>query len=439
MLRGYAYLLVFLCVCFGAPCADAQAIDPYFDQDLRSATADPRYAHLATATEKVRVYRLHNFTPADWDTWDPTFRGTMDAAAAAKLRSAAAAPLANGGRRQALTSVAVAAPASTALMLAPVPPLTPAEQSAAAKNAKPATIPADDTAGQWVAYLRKDFSDLYSINSPNIPADSTGATLSYSLDQVARNSIWSGEGALFTGYNYLAPQFGLNGQPYILGFTAGPYYTWNATFNSNRADASKNNNVQTAGAAAELATGNFLGVDDFFEFTRVAVGETRDYVKNTSSLSVAADFIPVYQPLRLHYPIWIKTFGSSQLGIRFDPDFRIQYDSLDGGNKPLLLSNRTDALRIGPQVGIWLRPFDAVPYLENTIVNAIYHWDEELYSRQSLYWAEVDLTYKFNANVGITASYQNGKNESTGATTNLFKISLSSALDFCSSVCSTGQ
>jgi hypothetical protein len=127
------------------------------------------------------------------------------------------------------------------------------------------------------------------------------------------------------------------------------------------------------------------------------------------------------------------------LGIHFDPDFRIQYDSLDGGNKPLLLSNRTDALRIGPQVGIWLRPFDAVPYLENTIANAIYHWDEELYSRQNLYWAEVDLTYKFNANVGITASYQNGKNESTGATTNLFKISLSSALDFCSSVCSTGQ
>jgi hypothetical protein len=362
---------------------------------------------------------------------DPTFDGLVSATAAARLRSR----IVTTGRKPPPPPIDTKVIASTS---ATVPAAsTPVQSPLVAKNPQPAAAPANNSAGQWVAYLRKDFTDLYSINSPNIPADSTGAAFSYSSDQIAKNTVWSGEGAVFAGYNYLADQFVLHGQPYILGFTAGPYYTWNATFNSNSADASKNSDVQTAGGVAELAAGNFLGVDRFFEFTRVAVGETQNYVKNTSSLSATADFIPVYDPLLIHYPYWIKTFGSSQLGFRFDPDFRIQYDSINGENKLLLFSNRTDSLRVGPQVGLWLKPFGAVPYLENLIVNAVYHWDEELYSRQSLYWSEVDFTYKLNANFGITATYQNGKNENTGASTNLFKISLSSALDFCTSGCSS--
>lgn len=311
MLRVCVYPLPILFVCITAVPVIAQGVDPYFDQDLLYANADPRYAHLTTATEKVRVYRLHNYAPGNWDAMDPNFDGIIGAAAAAKLRSLTVYSSTTAGRKpqpsKDTTPSKVVTSASPTVVSVP----TPLQSPVMAKSPQRTATLTNDSTGQWVAYLRKDFTDIYSINAPNSPASSTGATISYSNDQIAKNTIWSGQGAVFGGYNYLAPQFGLNGQPYILGFTAGPYYTWNATFNSNSADASKNTDIQTFGGVAELAAGNFLGVDRFNEFTRVAVGGVQDDVKNTSSLSATADFIPVYDPLLIHYPHFIKTSDSS--------------------------------------------------------------------------------------------------------------------------------
>ena len=409
--------------------AQAQPPDLYFDQDLQSANADPRYAHLAKASEKVRVYRLHHYAPGNWDALDPNFDGVIDAGGAATLRASAA----NAARPAQPKQRSSAAAVSKAAVSAPTRAAGAASQQLLVKS-KP-TSTADDSLGQWVLYVRKDFTDIYSISAPNAPASSVGATFSYTNDRIAKNTTWSGQGAVFGGYNYLAPQFGLNGQPYILGLSAGPYYTMTRVFNSSSAAASKNADTQTYGAVAELALGNVLCVDRFNEFTRVGVGGVQDNIKDTSSLSATADFIPVYDPLLIHYPHFIKTSASSYVGFRFDPNFRIQYDSVEGKNQILLFSNRTKSLRVGPQFGLWLLPFDSVPYLENMNVNVVYHLDTELYSRQNLHWFETDLTYKLNPSFGVTATYKNGRDENTGASSNLYMVSLSSALDYCLPAC----
>jgi hypothetical protein len=370
----------------------------------------------------------------NWDALDPNFDGVVNASAAAKIRSGHTnvgclkqRPPMPAVARQ---SVVPPSPAMAAAQTSQTTPLVVKSKQVADVNAAP---------GQWVLYLRKDFTDIYSIAAPNSPASSVGASFSYSNDMVAKNAVWSGQGAIFGGYNYLAPQFVLNAQPYVLGFAAGPYYTFNRVLNTNSANSSKNVDTQTSGGALELVLGNDLDVDRFNEFTRVTIGAVQDDIKDTSNLSATADFIPVYDPLLIHYPHFIKTSASSYVGIRFDPEIKIEYDSVEGKKQVVPFSNRTKSLRIGPQFGLWLVPFDSVPYLENINVNLVYHWDSEMYSRQNLHWFEADVVYKLNPSFAITANYKNGRDENTGANTKSYIVSLSSALDYCLPACAAAS
>ncbi len=425
MLRIGLYLLCFSLASMPASRAFAEASDPYFDQDLQAANADARYAHLSRATEKVRVYRLHHYAPGDWDKLDPNFDGMIDAATAAKLRQPGA----------------------------PSPRVKPTKSATAAPGEKPAAVPSGSTVpdgqslvkakpmppdawgtspGRFVFYLRKDFTDLVSLSQPNYPADSVGATLSYTSNKITNNNVWAGQAAVFSGYSYLAPNFGAPGQPYLLDLTAGPYYTVNKTFNSNSAQASQNTDVETFGGAAEVGGGNVLGIDQFFAFSQFRLGGTQDNVKDTSSVSGVADFIPVYAPLLIHQPHQIGSFR-----FRIDPSFLVQYDSVAGKNQLLLFSGRPQSLRIGPQISLWMVPFEGITDLEKLNATVTYHWENEAYSRAYLHWLEADLTYKLSANFGVTASYQNGSNENTGASTNVYTVSLTSALDYCLPACPT--
>lgn len=406
--------------------------DPYFALDLQRANADPRYAHLVTAAEKVRVYRLHHYAPGDWDKLDPTFDGAISEDAAASLRASSAdSPQLKRSRTPARTVVRVASANSSSVDLSAA--VASAKSSTPTQKATPATSPSPT--GQWVSYLRKDFTDIYSIISPNSAPASTGATFSYTDDQIAKNAQLTGQGAIFGGYSYLAPQFNLQSQPYLLGFAAGPYYTFNEARNTNSADISKNTDQQTYGGTAELGYGNVLGIDNFTTFTRVSVGKVEDNIKHTSDLSGTLNFIPVYAPLLIHWPHGIPTSDTTDILFRFDPSFVVQYDTVEGKNQILLFSNQTKSLRIGPQVGVWSVPFDGVPYWDKLIADVTYHWAMETYSHQDFHWLEADLTYKLSPNFGVTATYENGKNENTGARTNEYLISLSSALDYCVPTC----
>jgi hypothetical protein len=426
MLRIGVYVAC-ICAVQIASTVHADELDSYFQQDLQRANADLRYAHLVKASEKVRVYRLHNYA-CGWDVLDPTFDGVVTAASAAQLRASVSdclrAPRSKKGPAV-RTSTQVASLSSAVPLPRSVEP-----PSKGQNEATPVNQP-----GQWVMYLRKNFSDIYSLTAPNSPPASTGATFSYSNDRIAKNAVWSGEGAIFGGYRYLAPQFGLNGQPYVLGFAAGPYYTFNESLNTKSSDVSKNINTETFGGTAELASGNFLGIDTFTAFTRVSLGDVQDNIKGTSDLSATANFVPVYAPWLVHWPHGIPTSATTDFLFRIDPTFVVQYDSIEGKNQVLPFSKQTRSLRLGPQIGVWSVPFDGVPYLENLIVNVTYHVAAETYSRQNFHWVEADLTYKLNANFGVTASYKNGNDENTGAKTNQYMISLSTALDYCVPTC----
>jgi hypothetical protein len=431
VLRIILYLscVVFFQISSGAI---ADTLDPYFQSDLQKANADPRYSHLVRSSEKVRVYRLHNYVPGNWDTLDPTFDGIISSEAAAKIRAS------SGSNQQRTTSKRKTAPVAAkpteeAALTSDIAAAPKPSQAAPAMKVTAAATGSES--GQWVAYVRKDFTDIYSLIAPNSAPASTGATFSYASDQIAKNTTVSGQGAIFAGYTYLAPQFNLHSQPYLLGVAAGPYYTFNEARNTNSADFSKNTDSQTYGGTAEIATGNVLGIDTLTEYTRVSLGNTEDYIKRTSALSGTLNIIPVYAPLWVHWPHGFPTSETSNFLFRIDPSFVVQYDSVEGKKQILLFSNQTKSLRIGPQIGFWSVPFDGVTYFENFVANVTYHWATEAYSNQDFHWFEADLTYKLSPAFGITASYQNGKTETTGTKTNQYTISLSSALDYCVPAC----
>ena len=428
MLRA---LLTCICLCamqITGAAAFAEISDPYFDEDLRNANLDSRYSHLTTASEKVRIYRLHNCAPTNWDALDPNFNGTIADTTIAKLRLSCAALLHRSHIKdpRARHSLKTASLPGAGLLEQRDPP--------SPQTAHTGSVSHENGSGSGlVAYARKNLTDINSLIFPNPDPTAVGASVSYSNNQVAKNITWAGQAAVFAGYRYMAPNYAPAGEPFLLGFAIGPYYTINANYNPYVSPPTKNTDTQTYGGAAELGLGNLFGIDRLDEYTRVSLGGVQNYVAATSGFSGGIDFIPVYDPLLIHYPHSIQLAGGSYLGFRFDPEFRIQYDSANNGL--LLFSNRKDALRIGPQFGLWVSPFQAVKYLENINFNLVYHVADEIYSGQAFQWFEGDLTYKLARNVGITASYQSGENEATGAQTRLYMVSITSALDYCDPGC----
>jgi hypothetical protein len=364
------------------------------EDDLKAATADPRYAAIRDPRARLLAYwrdHLHA-RPA---------KGQL----VANKQSAALG--ATFGKAEVIGG---AAPHKDT----PPPPTAPG--------------------GQFRFLLRQSFADVSIVSAPDPNAKATGAGISYSEDWVSKNTNWNVQGAVIGGYSY---DFGLGpgtiSQPSLRALSFGPYYTIDKVQNSSTKLATQNKDNETAGGLVEVG---FSRTSDYYDWFRVKSGVVDDNIKGTSTFSSSLEWIPVYVPYLIHWPRFVDV-PWGQFGFRFDPELVLQYDDSQSAKNKLLFSNKIDSFRVGPQLGLYLLPFPDVQYLNRLFLNLVYHPYYEAYSAKTKEWFQSNVTYNIDSagTVGLTFTYQNGADETTGKQTNLYKVSLTSKLDYCSAYC----
>jgi hypothetical protein len=267
--------------------------------------------------------------------------------------------------------------------------------------------------------LRRDWKDIGFLECPKKVADATGAEIAFADDRANHNRTWSVNGTAALAYSSLTSDPPAWWMPYYTSFAT--YVTANRLFNSSAAFVDTDVEKLSYGAALELGWVTSGGANYF----RFRGGQVENNRKGTTSATITAEFIPVYYPLFIHYPI-IRP-GGLPISVRFDPQVLVQYAQLTGKSGVLDFNGRTQALRVGPEVSVYLFPeVDPTNFLSRVNANLTYHWAYETYSGKPIEWFQAGITYNIDdaGHLALTTTYKRGRDEDTGTFANIYRIGL---------------
>ena len=325
-------------------------------------------------------------------------------------------------RSQAAKRASVSQPPSS-LAAAAAAPKPPTRTSIPPSNAPDPTKPISD----FAFAIRQNFADvgLFDPQRINSVLDSHGAIVSWTRDSVAHNTLWSVNGVATAVWG-VYHDYSDTPNPKIIGISLAPYVQIDRNLNSNTKLVSKNVDTDTFGGTAEIGIDNFLG--DGIHFFRDSLGVVDENIKSTRTISNVFEWLPEYSELCIHYPC--KVPGVPML-FRLDPELKVQYDSTTGAHDILAFSNRSGALRIGPQFHLIAKPFGIDDGLMNRLhLNATFHWAEEAFSHRPFLWFAPSLVLNLDqsGHLALSLDYEKGHNELSGQKTDTVKISLTGKL-----------
>ncbi len=285
-------------------------------------------------------------------------------------------------------------------------------RAAKSAGAGAATAKKPKPPGSSVAVLvRQDFSDLWLFADPTSRQQAKGAKISYSQNNVTSDTAWAVQGmaalALTIGGDYDS----------FLGLTVAPYVAIDRETHSN--PKAKDVDTLAGGGSAEVGFVGFGGL----QFLRGRVAAVSDQIKSTTSLAATAEWLPVYGDWCIGYPCAIP---GTPLIFRFQPELEMQYDAMPNGSVSAF-SGMGRSLRVGPAATLIMKSFGSqIAFFDKLSAKFTYHWDKELYSGKDYDWFDASLTYNIDPQglVGVSAGYQRGNNEYTGAPVDLFTLAL---------------
>lgn len=268
--------------------------------------------------------------------------------------------------------------------------------------------------------LRQDWKDIDLTACPGKAKDAHGAQFSFTNDIASGNKIWAVDGTAAIVFNSLLtpPNWW---QPTYVSF--GGYGSLDRSFNSATAF--------TASDSDKVAYGGFLQLgfvsDQLQNFFRLRGGIAENRLKDTTASNFIAEYIPVYDPLFIHYPTG-PILGLFRL--RFDPSAFAQYSEVTGKKQVLPVNNETEALRVGVQATLRLLPDLGAEESAPLRAAVTYRWSTETYTGRELSWFQSEITYNLDkaGHVALGFTYKRGDDEETGDFTKVYKIGLTGKL-----------
>jgi len=298
----------------------------------------------------------------------------------------------------------------------------PSEQVNARRITSSASIdlppPAAKPRTDFVWFVRKDLADVGLFSKPTPNAEAEGAELSWSRNNITRDTIWQVDGLFAVAYTYLNQDY----SPFI-GVTIAPYLKVNRELHSALSAADNNADTITVGGSGEIGFNMPKRGANYF---RAHWSETEDHIANSRVSQVGLEWIPTY--LRLH-----REIPGTYLTYNLNPELRVDYDRRSDGLTPIGFSGLNESLRIGPQAKFLVRATDfgqTLPDWAQPLLSfrgsVTYHWWTEVYSGKTGSWLDASLGYNLDrsGNVALAFSYKKGRNEESAKLTDLFKISL---------------
>jgi hypothetical protein len=156
-------------------------------------------------------------------------------------------------------------------------------------------------------------------------------------------------------------------------------------------------------------------------------GVVEDKSKNTTAANAVFDWSPVIYPY-IHTPYRLESFGLPVI-TRFDPDLVARFDSATGKNQLLAFNNMHDSLRLGVEMALKIWP-DPV-YVSGALArfSALLGYDiwYEAYAKKELTLFTSSLNFNLDeaGYFGLKATYNRGRDQNTGNSTNIYTIGLS--------------
>jgi hypothetical protein len=249
--------------------------------------------------------------------------------------------------------------------------------------------------------------------------DAAGAQISYTDDLAAHNRIWAIDGTAAINYNSLMDPTEW-WQPTYTNF--GAYVTVDRAYNTAASQASSNVDKLAYGAYLQVGYTSHT-LQNYF---RVRGGMVEDHIKDTSSANVTAEYLPVYDPLYVHYPS-PEFYGYV---LRFDPELFARYSVVTGNGQLLAFNSSTEALRVGSQAVLRLLPGLGKGETSPFRATLSYAWATEVYTGRNLSWVQSDLTYNLvpSGNIALGFTYKHGNDQDTGVFANSYRVGLTGKL-----------
>jgi hypothetical protein len=294
----------------------------------------------------------------------------------------------------------------------------PADQTKSRTAQQPAQPKQYSECAGFMFLLRKDWKDIDFAGCPQAAKKAIGAEVAFSDDRAAGNRIWAVNGTAALLYNSIADQPAWWNPDYL---SFGVYTTVNRTLNSSPTVSAANVDKLAYGVATTLG---YLD-DNGGHFFSLRGGGVENNVKNTSAASFTFEYQPVVDFLYFSAPIQ-RPFGLPYF-LRFDPSLVVQYNEVAGSKQILDFNNRTEALRVGPQITAYLNAYPGgTTFLSRMNASFTYHWAYEAYSRTNLTWLSTAVGFNLDdaGHLAIAFTYNRGSDEDTGTFTNMYRVGL---------------
>jgi len=153
----------------------------------------------------------------------------------------------------------------------------PSEQVNARRITSSASIdlppPAAKPRTDFVWFVRKDLADVGLFSKPTPNAEAEGAELSWSRNNITRDTIWQVDGLFAVAYTYLNQDY----SPFI-GVTIAPYLKVNRELHSALSAADNNADTITVGGSGEIGFNMPKRGANYF---RAHWSETEDHIANS--------------------------------------------------------------------------------------------------------------------------------------------------------------
>ncbi|MCP1854410.1 MULTISPECIES: hypothetical protein [unclassified Bradyrhizobium] len=253
------------------------------------------------------------------------------------------------------------------------------------------------------------------------------------------NTVWSARGVVVVPiYGHYGPLKEEDRYSVRPAFALAPYISFDKVSNSNASQVSSNVNNLSFGLVSETVLANVGKEKPTDHYFRLKGGVNTDFEGALKSTYLRGEWEPVSTANFINAPYPLFNFNVVPLY-----KLRADYMSQAGKITQPVFTDHSQALRVGPRVGLEIQPVSGLglwpSWFENFNLVASYSFLQDALSPRNYYLFDSTVTYNIDkdGNYAVSGNYRRGRLDETGARVDQIMLGFAIKLNDLPSV--TGQ
>ncbi|MGY2986294.1 hypothetical protein [Bradyrhizobium sp. USDA 4508] len=253
------------------------------------------------------------------------------------------------------------------------------------------------------------------------------------------NTVWSARGVVVVPiYGHYGPLKEEDRYSVRPAFALAPYISFDKVSNSNASQVSSNVNNLSFGLVSETVLANVGKEKPTDHYFRLKGGVNTDFEGALKSTYLRGEWEPVSTANFINAPYPLFNFNVVPL-YKLGADYMSQAGKI---TQPVF-TDHSQALRVGPRVGLEIQPVSGLglwpSWFENFNLVASYSFLQDALSPRNYYLFDSTVTYNIDkdGNYAVSGNYRRGRLDETGARVDQIMLGFAIKLNDLPSV--TGQ